>query len=71
MAPQSTVAAPVLELPPTGMPDLSPTIFPADLVPASISKDILEGKDVNVASLLISVHDVAENKSNTWEMSQW
>lgn len=39
------------------------TIFPAHLVPAGIRKDILEGKDVNQASLLISVHDLAKNKS--------
>lgn len=59
-------AAPVLALPPTGTLDTSSTIFPAHLVPASIRKDILEGKDVNLASLLISVHGLAENKSYAW-----
>lgn len=54
------VTAPVIALPLTGTMDISPTIFPAHIVQAVIRKDILAGKDVNLASLLISVHDVAE-----------
>lgn len=42
--------------------DLNPTVNPAHFIPANIQKDILEGKDVNVASPLISVNDFADNK---------
>lgn len=65
VTPLDMFAAPILALPPTGMLDTSSTIFPAHLVPAGIRKDILEGKDINLASLLISVQDLAKNKSYT------
>ncbi|XP_044133871.1 uncharacterized protein LOC122932142 [Bufo gargarizans] len=42
-----------------GVPSVAPVYF----VRPSIKKDILEGKDVNLASLLITSHDVTENKS--------
>ncbi|XP_063295365.1 serine/threonine-protein kinase N2-like [Pelobates fuscus] len=38
-------------------------ITPAHLVPPNIRKDILEGKDVNLISLLIASQDVMENKT--------
>ena len=38
-------------------------VSPAHFIPANIKKDILEGKDVNLASLLIAAQDVSENKS--------
>lgn len=48
----------------------SPTIN-AHFIPVSIIKDILEGKDMNLASLLISVHDLFKNNSYVWGMSGW
>lgn len=39
-----------------------PSVFLAHFIPANI-KAILEGKDVNLASLLIVSQDVTENKS--------
>ncbi|PIN98021.1 hypothetical protein AB205_0098080 [Aquarana catesbeiana] len=51
---------------PAGTTGWSPIVYPSHLVPASIRKDILDGRDVNPASLLISVHDLAENKAYTW-----
>lgn len=41
----------------------APSVNPAHFIPANIRKDILEGKDVNLASLLIAAHDVADNRS--------
>lgn len=61
-----SVAVQVLTPPPAGTTGKSSTIFPTHLVPASIRMDILEGKDINLASLLISVHDLAENKTYAW-----
>ncbi|PIO24503.1 hypothetical protein AB205_0101200, partial [Aquarana catesbeiana] len=51
---------------PAGTTGWSPIVYPSHLVPASIRKDILDGRDVNLACLLISVHDLAENKAYTW-----
>lgn len=56
------VAVIVLAPPPAGTPEMSLAILPVHLVTGSIRKDILEGKDVNLASFL-SVHDLAKNKS--------
>ncbi|XP_073485049.1 uncharacterized protein [Aquarana catesbeiana] len=50
----------------TGTPDIYTYVLPAHLVPAGIRKDIMDGKDINLASLLIAVHDPAENKSYAW-----
>ncbi|XP_073462542.1 uncharacterized protein [Aquarana catesbeiana] len=50
----------------TGTPDIYTYVLPAHLVPAGIRKDIVDGKDINLASLLIAVHDPAENKSYSW-----
>lgn len=36
---------------------------PAHFFLANLKKDILEGKDMNLASLLIASQDVVENKS--------
>lgn len=58
-----------LASPPEGTPESSSTILPAHVVPVSLRKDILEGKDVNLASLLISVHYVADNRAYAWGIS--
>lgn len=57
------VAVPVLTSSPAGTPESTPTVLPAHLVSAGLRKHILESKDVNLASLLISVHDLADNRS--------
>lgn len=68
--PPTTLPDPVvvraLASPPAGTPESSSTVHPAHLVPASLRKDILEGKDVNLAFLLILVHNVADNKAYAW-----
>ncbi|XP_040207742.1 uncharacterized protein LOC120938098 [Rana temporaria] len=61
-----TVVVSALASPLTGTPESSSTVIPAHLVSASLRKDILEGKDVNLASLLVSVHDVADNRAYAW-----
>lgn len=40
-----------------------PSVSPAHFIPANVKKDILDGKDINLASLLIASQDV-ENKSH-------
>ncbi|KAM4704361.1 uncharacterized protein WCC33_012775 [Rhinophrynus dorsalis] len=40
-----------------------PAISPAHFIPNHLRKDIIEGKDVNLVSLLISSHDNVENKA--------
>lgn len=40
-----------------------PSLSPAHFIPAYGRKDILNGKDVNLASLLIALQDIAEKKS--------
>lgn len=51
---------------PAGTSGWSPIVYPSHLVPTSTRKDILDGRDINLASLLISVHDLAENKAFSW-----
>ncbi|XP_063302227.1 sodium-dependent phosphate transport protein 2A [Pelobates fuscus] len=41
-------------------------INPAHMVPANNKKDILEGKDVNLVSLLIASQDILENKTYSY-----
>ncbi|XP_056389040.1 uncharacterized protein LOC130283477 [Hyla sarda] len=48
---------------PSGMPHPPPIITPAHFIPAAIKKDILEGKEVNLASLLIATTDVHDTKT--------
>ncbi|XP_056429550.1 uncharacterized protein LOC130368988 isoform X2 [Hyla sarda] len=48
---------------PTGTPPAIPTISPAHFIPPHIKKDILDGKDINLASLVIATHDLMENKT--------
>ncbi|PIO24173.1 hypothetical protein AB205_0111940, partial [Aquarana catesbeiana] len=62
----TATATQVLTPLPAGTTGWSPIVYPSHLVPTSIRKDILDGRDVNLASLLISVHDLAENKAYTW-----
>ncbi|KAM4705103.1 uncharacterized protein WCC33_009958 [Rhinophrynus dorsalis] len=40
-----------------------PAISPAHFIPNHLKKDIIEGKDINLVSLLISSHDSVENKA--------
>ncbi|KAM8921272.1 kinectin [Pelodytes ibericus] len=42
-------------------------VDPAYTIPAHIKRDILEGKDVNLASLLIASQDVVENKTYMYD----
>ncbi|XP_063289463.1 uncharacterized protein LOC134573609 [Pelobates fuscus] len=42
-------------------------INPIHLIPQSLRRDIIEGKDVNLASLLIASQDVVENRAYTFE----
>lgn len=39
-----------------------PSVSPAHFIPANLKKDILEGKDINLASLLIAPQVIVENK---------
>ena len=56
--------APLIPGPPlSGTSPGVPSVTPAHFIPAGIRKDILDGKDVNLASLLIATHDLADNKS--------
>ncbi|KAM4795793.1 uncharacterized protein WCC33_000881 [Rhinophrynus dorsalis] len=44
-------------------PRATPAITPAHFIPNQLRKDILEGKDINLVSLLISSKDGMENKA--------
>ncbi|XP_056401083.1 uncharacterized protein LOC130294952 [Hyla sarda] len=48
---------------PLGRGTTPPKITPSHFIPAAIRRDILDGKDVNLASLLISTQDVTETKT--------
>ena len=67
-APETSPAAVTAVVPSTsqdsvlGMLSTSPVVAPAHFIPENIRKDILAGKDVNLASILIASQDVAENK---------
>lgn len=39
------------------------SVTPAHFIPGNIRGNILDGKDLNLVSLLIAAHDVADNKS--------
>ncbi|XP_044151324.1 oxygen-regulated protein 1 [Bufo gargarizans] len=61
--------APTPAEPPAGQSSASggssqfPTIAPSHFIPANIRQDILEGKDVNLASLLIATHEAPDNRT--------
>ena len=42
-------------------------VSPAHMIPEHLKRDILEGKDVNLASLLIASQDIVENKTYAYE----
>lgn len=48
---------------PAGIINTPPFVTPAHVVPINIRKDILVGKYINLASLLIAAHDVVNNRS--------
>ncbi|XP_044131008.1 uncharacterized protein LOC122932255 [Bufo gargarizans] len=54
---------PLFQLPAPGTSPAAPVVAPAHLVPDHIRRDILAGKDVNLASILIASHDAADNKT--------
>ncbi|XP_044158789.1 uncharacterized protein LOC122944502 [Bufo gargarizans] len=43
----------------------TPSIAPSHFIPANIRQDIIKGKDVNLASLLIAAHEAPDNKTIT------
>ncbi|XP_040288600.1 ATP-binding cassette sub-family B member 5-like [Bufo bufo] len=45
-----------------GIPVTAPSIMPAHFVPANLKKDILEGRDVNLASLLVATRDLSDSR---------
>ncbi|XP_056374294.1 uncharacterized protein LOC130272463 [Hyla sarda] len=63
----SLVPPPTVPPPPlasiSGTASAVPNISPAHFRPAHIRKETLEGRDVNLASLLIATHDLNENKT--------
>ncbi|XP_056409367.1 uncharacterized protein LOC130327128 [Hyla sarda] len=60
--PPQVSATPQASVLPVGLNMLVPNVAPAHFIPTNL-KDILDGKDVNLASLLIASHDVSENKT--------
>ncbi|XP_044143987.1 uncharacterized protein LOC122933207 [Bufo gargarizans] len=59
---------------PAGLPVITPStsmedreVNPAHMIPEHLKRDILEGKDVNLASLLIASQDVVENTTYAYD----
>ncbi|XP_044125174.1 mucin-5AC-like [Bufo gargarizans] len=63
-SPQYPGSAVISAIPPdvAGRPSATPQIAPSHFVPEHIKKDILAGKDVNLASILIASQDISENR---------
>ncbi|XP_044128654.1 uncharacterized protein LOC122925402 [Bufo gargarizans] len=59
---QATVSTPAALQSLQGINIPTPQIVPSHFLPESLKKDIVAGKDINLASILIASHDVAENR---------